>query len=338
MKLFDFLTEKAKTSRQRIVLPEGTEPRTLKAADRIIADDIADITLIGRNDEIKRMANDMGLQNISRATLVDPSDNHVIDRYAPLLYELRRHKGMTQDQARLTAANPLYLGCLIVKSGDADGMVAGAQNTTGNVLRAAFQVIKTRPGISVVSGAFVMLLPKDSPYGSNGVMVFADCAVLPDPTAEELAQIAICAAETAHDLVGIDPYVAMLSFSTKGSAKHERVDKVVKATELIHRMAPSLIVDGELQADAAIVPSVAHQKAPESLINGKANVLVFPSLEVGNIAYKLVQRIAGVEAIGPILQGLAAPVSDLSRGCYPEDIYKTIIMTCCQAIGAKERK
>ena len=338
MKLFDFLTEKAKTSRQRIVLPEGTEPRTLKAADRIIADDIADITLIGCNDEIKRMANDMGLQNISRATLVDPSDNHVIDRYAPLLYELRRHKGMTQDQARLTAANPLYLGCLIVKSGDADGMVAGAQNTTGNVLRAAFQVIKTRPGISVVSGAFVMLLPKDSPYGSNGVMVFADCAVLPDPTAEELAQIAICAAETAHDLVGIDPYVAMLSFSTKGSAKHERVDKVVKATELIHRMAPSLIVDGELQADAAIVPSVAHQKAPESLINGKANVLVFPSLEVGNIAYKLVQRIAGVEAIGPILQGLAAPVSDLSRGCYPEDIYKTIIMTCCQAIGAKERK
>lgn len=338
MKLFDFLTEKAKTSRQRIVLPEGTEPRTLKAADRIIADDIADITLIGRNDEIKRMANDMGLQNISRATLVDPSDNHVIDRYAPLLYELRRHKGMTQDQARLTAANPLYLGCLIVKSGDADGMVAGAQNTTGNVLRAAFQVIKTRPGISVVSGAFVMLLPKDSPYGSNGVMVFADCAVLPDPTAEELAQIAICAAETAHDLVGIDPYVAMLSFSTKGSAKHERVDKVVKATELVHRMAPSLIVDGELQADAAIVPSVAHQKAPESLINGKANVLVFPSLEVGNIAYKLVQRIAGVEAIGPILQGLAAPVSDLSRGCYPEDIYKTIIMTCCQAIGAKERK
>ncbi len=335
MNLFDNLTAKAKAHRQRIVLPEGTEPRTLKAADRIIADDIADIILIGNHDEVKRMAIDMNLENIERATIVDPSDEAVIDRYAPLLYQLRRHKGMTEEQARLTTANPLYLGCLIVKAGDADGEVAGAQNTTGNVLRAAFQVIKTRPGISVVSGAFLMLLPEDSPFGTNGVMVFADCAVLPDPTAEELAQIAVCSADTARDLAGIEPRVAMLSFSTKGSAKHERVEKVVRATELVHKIAPELIVDGELQADAAIVPSVAHKKAPESIINGKANVLVFPSLEVGNIAYKLVQRFAGVEAIGPILQGLAAPVSDLSRGCYPEDIYKTIIMTCCQAIGSK---
>lgn len=336
MDLFERLTAKAKATRQRIVLPEGTKSRTLTAADHIIADDIADIILIGDPAEINRMAGDMGLKNISRATIVNPHDKAVIDKYAPLLYELRRYKGMTEEQARLTTANPLYLGCLMVKAGDADGEVAGAQNTTGNVLRAAFQVIKTRPGIKVVSGAFLMLLPEHLPFGENGVMVFADCAVVPDPTAEELAQIAVCAAETARSLADIEPRVAMLSFSTKGSAKHERVDKVVEATVLAHKIDPTLIVDGELQADAAIVPSVAHKKAPESIINGSANVLVFPSLEVGNIAYKLCQRLGGVQAVGPILQGLAAPVSDLSRGCFPEDIYKTIIMTCCQAIGAKK--
>lgn len=333
MDLFKKLTEKAKAARQRIVLPEGTETRTLKAADRIIANDIADIMLIGDPVEIKRMAAEMNLDNIANAVIVNPHDSNVIDRYAPTLHELRRHKGMTEEEARLTTANPLFLGCLIVKSGDADGMVAGAQNTTGNVLRAAFQVIKTRPGINVVSGAFVMLMPEGSEYGDDGVLVFADCAVVPDPDAEELAQIAICSAETARSIAGLTPRVAMLSFSTKGSAKHDRVDKVIHATQLVHKLEPTLICDGELQADAAIVPSVAHKKAPESLLNGTANVLVFPSLEVGNIAYKLVQRIGGAEAIGPVLQGLAAPVSDLSRGCYPEDIYKTIIMTCCQAIG-----
>lgn len=336
MNLFEHLTKKAKGNKQRIVLPEGTESRTLTAADRILGEDIADLILIGNPTEIKRMAIDMSLNNIEKATIVDPADKAVIDRYAPILYDLRKYKGMTEDQARLTTANPLFLGCLMVKSGYADGQVAGAQNTTGDVLRAAFQVIKTRPGISVVSGAFLMLLPDGLPYGDDGVLVFADCAVVPNPNAEELAQIAICSAETARNLVGIDPRVAMLSFSTKGSAKHELVQKVINATDIAHKLAPNLILDGELQADAAIVPSVAHKKAPQSILNGHANVLIFPSLEVGNIAYKLVQRIGGAEAIGPILQGLAAPVSDLSRGCFPEDIYKTIILTCCQAIGGKK--
>lgn len=336
MELFEKMTERAKNNVQRIVLPEGTEPRTLTAADRIIADGIAQIILIGNPGEIKDLATQLNLENIDKALIVNPADEKVIDKYAPLFYELRKKKGISMEEARLTTANPLYLGCLMVKSGDADGQVAGAMNTTGNVLRAAFQVIKTQPGISVVSGAFIMLLPKGLNYGTDGVMVFADCAVVPDPTAPELAQIAISAAQTARDIAGIKPRVAMLSFSTKGSARHERVDKVIEALAIAKSMAPDLIIDGELQADAAIVPSVCQSKAPASPLSGRANVLVFPSLEVGNIAYKLVQRLGGVQAVGPVLQGLAAPVNDLSRGCFPEDIYKTIIMTCNQAIGLKK--
>ncbi len=335
MELFEKLTAKAKQNPQRIVLPEGLEPRTLTAADRIIADGIAKVILIGDPEAVLKMAASLNLEHIKEATIVNPIDEAVIDKYAPLFYELRKKKGITMEEARLTTSNPLYLGCLMVKAGDADGQVAGAMNTTGNVLRAAFQVIKTQPGIEVVSGAFLMLLPKGLPYGTDGIMVFADCAVVPDPTASELAQIAVSAAKTARDLAGIEPRVALLSFSTKGSAHNERVDKVIEATRIAHEMAPDLILDGELQADAAIVPAVCHGKAPNSPLSGRANVLVFPSLEVGNIAYKLVQRQGRVEAVGPVLQGLAAPVNDLSRGCFPEDIYKTIIMTCNQAIGLK---
>ncbi len=334
MDLLQDIITRAKANKQRIVLPEGTEERTLRAADKLLADGVASIILIGNKTEISQLAASYGLKNIDLATIVDPLNHEKKEAYADLLFQLRQKKGMTPEKAAVLVENPLYLGCLMIKAGDADGEIAGAQNTTGDVLRPALQIVKTAPGISCVSGAFLMFL-KDKSYGDNGLLVFADCAVMPNPTAAELAQIAVSTAQTTRDIVGADPKVAMLSFSTKGSASHEIVDKVVEATRLAKEMAPDLKIDGELQADAAIVDVVAAQKAPGSEIAGKANVLVFPTLEVGNIAYKLVQRLAGAQAVGPILQGIAAPVNDLSRGCSVDDIYKMVAIAANQAIGLK---
>ncbi len=335
MTLFERLKAQAKGDRQRLVLPESTEPRTLQAAEVIISDGIADVILIGNREEILSEAAKLGLHNIEKATFINSDDKEFVEKYAQLFFELRKKKGVTIDVAREQVRNSLYLGCLMIKAGDADCMVAGALSPTSHVLRAAFQVLKTKPGISVVSGAFIMLLPENVPYGDNHMLVFADCAVVPDPTTEELTQIAIETAKTTKNISGLDPVVAMLSFSTYGSAEHERVDKVRNAVELVHQLDPTLPVDGEMQSDAAIVPEIGAKKAPGSNVAGHANTLIFPSLEVGNIAYKLVQRLAGAGAVGPILQGLAAPVNDLSRGATVEDIINTIIVTCNQAIGEK---
>ncbi len=326
---------RAKSNRQRIVLPESLEERTLTAADKSLADEIADIILIGNRDEILALAAKLGLQNIEKATIIDPATSEKTAEYANLLYELRKNKGMTPEKASQLVMDPLYFGCLIIKSGDADGQISGALSTTGETLRPALQIIKCAPGISCVSGAMLMITQTPE-YGENGVLVVGDVAVTPMPDASQLAQIAVCTAQTAKSVAGFaDPRVAMLSFSTMGSAKHEVVDKVVEATKLARELDPALKVEGELQADAALVPSVGQKKAPGSEIAGHANVLVFPCLEVGNIAYKLVQRLGNADAIGPILQGIAKPVNDLSRGCSVDDIYKMVAITACQAMDAK---
>ena len=336
MNLLEHIVARAKSDKQRIVLPEATEERTLRAADRVLADSIAELILIGNPDELKELAAKWNLHNIDKATIVDPLNNPKAEEYAELLAELRKKKGMTIEQARELVKNPLYLGCMIIKTEGADGQISGALSTTGDTLRPALQIIKCAPGVTCVSGAMLMLTHEHQ-YGDDGIIVMGDVAVTPVPTADQLAQIAVCTAQTARSVAGIqDPRVAMLSFSTKGSAKHEVVDKVVEATRLAHEMAPELKLDGELQADAALVPAVGEKKAPGSLIAGHANVLVVPNLEVGNISYKLVQRLGDAIAIGPILQGIARPVNDLSRGCSVDDIYYMVAITACQAIDAKK--
>lgn len=337
----DLVTEiinRAKSDKQRIVLPEATEERTLKAADKVLADGVADLILIGDPKEVHAMADKFGLKNIDKATLIDPLNFSKAEEYATALAELRKKKGMTIEQARELVKNPLYLGCMIIKLGHADGQLSGARSTTGDTLRPALQIIKCEPGITCVSGA-MLLLTNEKQYGEDGMLVVGDVAVTPMPDADQLSQIAVCTAETARSIAGFkDPRVAMLSFSTKGSASHEVVDKVVEATKLAKQREPDLKIDGELQADAALVPSVGASKAPGSQIAGNANVLVFPCLEVGNIAYKLVQRLGNATALGPILQGIARPVNDLSRGCSVEDVYRMVAITACQAQSAKHKK
>ncbi len=335
MNLLQQIVARAKGRKQRIVLPEATEERTLRAADWVLADEVADIILIGNPEEIAGLAEQWGLTHIGKATIIDPDNNPKGEEYAQLLTELRKRKGMTIEQARELMKNPLYLGCMIIKTGDADGQISGALSTTGETLRPALQIIKCAPGITCVSGA-MLLVSKQKGYGEDGVLVIGDVAVTPVPDASQLAQIAVCTAQTAKSVACFaEPRVAMLSFSTKGSAKHEVVDKVTEATRMAQEMAPELKIDGELQADAALVPAVAAKKAPGSEIAGHANVLVVPNLEVGNISYKLVQRLGDAKAVGPILQGIARPVNDLSRGCSVEDIYYMVAITACQAMDSK---
>lgn len=329
MDLLNQIKASAQKLNKRIVLPEGAEPRTLKATEIILKEEIAQVILLGKRDEIEKVAAQEGVA-IEGAEIIDPETDAKRSAYADMMVEIRRKKGLTHEEALVMLNDPLCFGPMMIKAGDADGEIAGAINSTGDVLRPAFQFVKTAPGVSVVSGAFMMFL-NDKTIGHNGVLVFADCAVMPEPDEKQLAEIAVTTAKTAKAIVGLDPKVAMLSFSTKGSAKHDLVDKVAQATQLAQEMAPELKIDGEMQLDAALVPEVGNLKAPGSEVAGQANVLVFPGLESGNIGYKLVQRLAGAEAVGPVLQGMAAPINDLSRGCSVSDIVNMVAITANQA-------
>jgi len=337
MNLIERIRQNARMDCQRIVLPEGFEDRTVMAADAIIREKLCWIYLIADPVELEKKVHKFGLNNIEKATVINPKDHPNKQKYTELLYEIRKDKGMTMKEAAKLVEDPLYLGTLMIKAGDADGEVAGAANSTGDVLRPAFQIVKTLPGISIVSGAFIMIL-QDHSFGEDGVIVFADGAVHPDPDEKQLAEIAVATAGTTRSILGFEPRIAMISFSTKGSASHPMVDKVVNATKLAKEMDPTLIIDGELQADAALIEAIAHSKAPDSAIQGDANVLIFPDLNVGNTAYKLVQRLAKAEAVGPVLQGMAAPINDLSRGCSVSDIVNLVAITSNQAAGLKKQK
>lgn len=329
MELISQIRNKACSLGKHIVLPEGTEPRTQQAAVILSQENLATITLLGDIEQIKATASENNV-NLDGINIIDPSSSDLFDDFSKTFFTLREKKGMTMEKAVETMKNPLYFGTMMVYKDICHGMVAGAENATSDVLRPALQIIKTKPGVTTVSGAFIMISPKTE-YGDNGRFIFTDCAVNPDPTAEQLAEYAYCSAQTAIDIADIkDPKVAMLSFSTMGSAKHEMADKVVDAVQIAKEKYPDLKLDGEMQLDAAIVPSVGKSKAPNSSVAGQANVLVFPDLQSGNICYKAVQRFGDADAIGPILQGIAKPVNDLSRGCSVEDIVNTVSVVCCQ--------
>lgn len=335
MNLLDQIKEKAKKNKKRIVLPEGTSERTIKAADIILKEGIADLILLGNLNEIAELEKKFGL-DLSKAEKIDPVNSPKKKLYIEKLVELRKSKGLTPEQAEELLNQDIYYGPMMIFMGDADGEVSGAEHTTADTVRPALQIVKTAPGISVVSGAMVLVTKKPE-LGHNGVFICADVAITPNPTAQQLAEIAICSAETAKSIAGIEkPKVAMLSFSTKGSAEHELASKVVEATKIAKAARPDLEIDGELQADAALIASVGQKKSPGSTVAGFANVLVFPDLQAGNIGYKLVERLGDAEAIGPILQGLGAPINDLSRGCSVSDIVNLVAITANQAAGVKK--
>jgi phosphate acetyltransferase len=327
MNFLEQISERAKNDIKTIVLPESSDIRTLKAAAIVQEKGLARIVLVGKENEIKKLAGDL---DISKARIVDPESSPKFEEYVNAFYEMRKAKGVTPEKAREIIKNELYWGVMMVKMGEADGMVSGAIHSTADTLRPALQILKTAPGTKLVSSFFVMVVP-DCELGSNGTFVFSDCGLVENPTADELSEIALASAGSFKNLVGGEPKVAMLSYSSYGSAKSDLTEKVIAATKLAKEKNPGLILDGELQADAAIVPSVGRSKAPGSNVAGSANVLVFPDLNCGNISYKLVQRLAKAEAYGPVTQGIAKPVNDLSRGCSAEDIVGVIIITAVQA-------
>ena len=329
MSFISEIKNKAKSDIKTIVLPEANDVRVLKATQKILSEGFANIILIGKIDEITNLAEKNKI-NISNATIINPLKSEYYYKYVEDFYELRKHKGMTKEKAEELIKDSVYFGMMMVKNGNADGLVSGAVHSTADTLRPALQILKTAPGTKLVSAFFLMVVP-DCNYGENGSFVFSDCGLNQYPTADELSEIAISSANSFRSLVGKEPNVAMLSYSTYGSAKSEWTDKVIEATKLSKEKAPKLNIDGEMQLDAAIIQEIAESKAPGSSVAGKANTLIFPNLDAGNIGYKLVQRLAKAEAYGPLCQGIAKPVNDLSRGCSSDDIVGVVAITCVQA-------